>query len=55
MVKERQPLSLALMGGEPEGRGLVIIKIPKALDGGHRLPSKNDDSEGEVTARAPGA
>ena len=43
------------MGGEPEGRGLVITKIPKALDGSHWLPSKNDDSEEEVTGRASGA
>lgn len=30
-------------------------RSPKAPDGGHRLPSKNDDSEEEVKARASGA
>ena len=52
----KKPLSPISGGGSaPEERGLITTKIPKAPDNGsYCLPSKNDDSEEEVRARASG-
>lgn len=52
MVKKQQITPVTGLSGG--GGGSSPPRSPTALDGGHRLPSKNDDSEEEVTVRALG-
>lgn len=55
VVKQQQTAPVTSLGGESaKRRGPSPPVCPKAC-GPWRLPSKNDDSEGEVKTRAPGA